>query len=199
METSTFPPLPLHHWEILYQRNPRAQIQASARRHITLSAQGVHDQSDPNAGPRELAGNSADSQIPKSQSSTTGQNLTASGVMSNGDSPDPTIQIIPVSNTEPQLAPDVAGTPTATIVGPPTPSTEPHGGHAPRPPERRQGNVPSTQTGFPQRDYFLSPGAIVWRPLQYPDERSQLSAPHDVIWTGGHPHRYAPKPLMIPE
>ena len=35
METSTFPPLPLHHWEILYQRNPRAQIQESARRRIT--------------------------------------------------------------------------------------------------------------------------------------------------------------------
>lgn len=155
-----------------------------------LSAQGVHDQSEPNAAAQEPASNSADSQVPKSQPSTTDQTLTESGVMSNGDNPDPMIQINPLSDPEPQLAPDVAGTPT--IAGPPPPYPEPHGGHAPRPWERRQRNVPPAQTGLSQWDYFLSPGAIVWRPLQHPDERSQLSTPHGVIWKSGHSPRYTP-------
>lgn len=129
------------------------------------SVQGIDVQSDPNAGPQELASDSADPQTQQSQPSTTDQILTESGVTSNGDNPNPTIQISPVGNPdEPQPRPDVAGTPTGATADPPPPYPEPHGGDEPSPRERQQGTVRPAQAGSCQSTYFSSQDRYEYRP-----------------------------------
>lgn len=142
-----------------------------------LSARGVHDQSDPNTGPQGPACNSPDSQIPKSQPSTTDQTLTASGVMRNRDNPDPTIQISSRNNPEPQSGHTHWNYRRSTTTLP-----------------RATWGTCTSSTGEK-----TPPGAIVGGPLQHPNERFQLSAPHDVIWTNWLPTQVCSMPLIILE
>lgn len=149
------------------------------------SVQGVDVQSDPNARTQELACDSADSQPQQSQLSTTDQILTESGVTSNGDNQNPTIQIRPGGNAdEPQPAP---GTPTGATADPAPPYPELHGGHAPRPRGRRQGNVRSDQAGLSQSTYFSSHDRYEYRSARHPDERPLVGVHKWIGSTGRQP------------
>lgn len=190
----TPPPEPLGNTPPTQPVGPDPSGSSSSHNSRPLSVQGADVPSDPNAGPQELASDSADPQTQQSQPSTTDQILTESGVTSNGDNLNPTIQISPVGKPdEPQPTPDVAGTPTGATADPPPPYPEPHGGDEPSPRERQPGNVRPAQAGSSQSTYFSSQDRYEYRAPRHSNEQPLSGLPR-FIGSSGHQPRYAPSP-----